>query len=284
MDVSKCHHSNYTIQKIDPGLAADIIVCVQRHYRDWIPDDASDSKVRGALGCAGRLVAKLLPVAKKQILVVTENKDGWDGSPDKTILVRVTPAFVWEIASLLSVVRDNQLDYVSKPLRVTSHAWSAKYLESPRGTIAKVSQICVSDREIWFRAKVGWGEYKQEIETDHISIGAIAPPELLVPEFFEVSEQRVEKGVREYDDRIRAIEAAEGLYDTISGSIDVIESELPSPTIAMMDKLWFDRGQCSPFEKQIQRFKELERTLDEWDSIIEEEKVNRPGFSGGPVT
>jgi len=271
-DISGCKYSKVEIRKIDQGLAADVIVRVQRHYRNWVPEDASSRMLQGALSRAGHLVAKLLPIAKKQVLVLKESREKSFGTPDNAILVRVTPAFIKEIASLLATVRDNHLDYVAKSMRETAHAWSARYLSSPGGSFAKVSQVFVSPREFWFKAELGWGGYTRVIETDRMPISAIVPLELLVPEFFVISEQRAESVIKRYEDRIRAIEAAENLYSTISDSTGWIEPNLPSQTIALMDRLWFDRGQGSPFKKQIQRSKELEDTLEEWDAIIEEEK------------
>ncbi len=87
-----------------------------------------------------------------------------------------------------------------------------------------------------------------------------------------MSEQRAKAQIHSYADRIRAIEAADRLYYTIMESSGDIEASKPNPTIALMDRLWFDRGQGSPFKKQIQRCNELEETLEEWEAIIEAEK------------
>jgi len=144
---------------------------------------------------------------------------------NKSILVRITPALIKEIATLLSVIREHRLRYVSKSLHEASHAWQARYLRSPDGELATVSQVCVSDREVWFKAELGWGERKWEIETERISISTLVPEELLVPEFFEVSEQRAKAQIHSYADRIRAIEAADRLYYTIMESSGDIEAQ-----------------------------------------------------------
>lgn len=273
MDVSGCDYPKYTIRSIDPGLAADVIVRVQRHYSDWIPEDASTKKLEGARYCAAHLVAKLLPVAKKHVLVLEENRDKRDGTPDNAVLVRVTPGFVEEVASLLAAVRDNRLDYVAKSMSEKSHAWSARYLGPPGGAIARVSQIFVSPRELWFRTELGWGDYSRVIETDRIPISQIVPIDLLIPSFFEVDEGRLESEIHAYSDRIRSLEIADGLHRSLSESVYEIESNIPDRTISLMEKLWFGQKNGGLFTEQICRFAELERTMEDWERIIDEEKA-----------
>lgn len=273
VDVSGCHYPRYMVRSIDPSLAAEVIIRVQRHYGDWVPEDATRKKIEGAHYCAAHLVAKLLPLAKKHILVLEENREKRYGTPDNAVLVRVTPGFLKEVASLLKAVRDNRLDYVAKSMSEKLHAWSARYLGPPGGAIARVSQIFVSPRELWFRTELGWGDYSRVIETDRLPISQIVPLDLLVPEFFEIDEGRVEPRIRAYSDRIRALEVAEDLHSSLSDSAHGIESSIPDRTIALMERLWFGQEDGGPFNEQIRKYAELEQTIDDWERIIEDEKT-----------
>ncbi len=274
VDVSGCHYPRCMVRSIDPGLAADVIARVQRHYDDWVPEDASRKKLEGARYCAAHLVAKLLPVAKKHILVLEENREQRYGTPDNAILVRVTPGFLEEIAALLCTVRDNRLDYVAKSMGEKSHAWSARYLGPPGGSIARVSQMFVSSSELWFRSELGWGEYAQKIETDRIPISQIMPLDLLVPDFFEVDVGRLEEEIGTYSDRIRAIEFADDLHSSLSESVHGLETSIPDRTIALMEKLWFGRESGGPFTEQIAKYAELEKTLEDWERIVDQERAS----------
>ncbi len=274
VDTSGCHYPRYEIRSIDPELAADVIVRVQRHYGEWGAAGTSFRKHQGAHQCAGNLIAKLLPVAKSHVLVLGSAKERSYGGPDNTIYVRVTPAFVQDVASLLRVVRENRLNHVAKPLSRSSHAWRPRFVGPPEGTIASVSQVLVSSSELWFRGRVGWGYDEVDVETERLALSAIAPEELLVPEFFEIREDWVEEQLDAYRDRLQAIDAAESLYQSIADSIEWGESDSPSATVALMERLWFGQGENNLLQSQRQRFRELAEVLEEWESILEREKAD----------
>lgn len=274
VDVSACDCSKNLVRKIDPGLAADVIVCVQRKFLTWIPaEELTDRKAQGAIHSVGKLMAKLMPLARRQILLLKKADEGRYSSSDISVLVRVTPDLLTDISRLLSMVRENQLDYIAKAIPGSAHAWSSRYAYSLPGSAATVTQLCISQNEMWFHGVSRTVNRTDEFVSERIRISNLVPEDLLEPEFYELSDRVPWSVLKSFEARISAIEFADGLHSTISNSLYSIEDSAADDTLGLVEKLWFGTEGGGVFASHKGLVDDLGETLETWEEAIDQEKA-----------
>lgn len=273
IDTSGCRCPGYQVQEMTPELAAEVILHVQRNYHQWIPTGASWQKEFAVHACSSGLIVRLLPIAKSHIMVLREKTDRESAIYESgRVLVRVTPALLQDVATLLALVRKNRLDWVARRISAADYAWAARCLSGPSGTDGTVTQLCVSETEFWFRGQRGWRQDGDEIVTEHLRLSDLVPVALLEPEFFEGLAEISETRQRPYEGRLRAIEFADHLHSTLSESSYALERALPTETITLVERLWFGTGEEGTFARQRRQYEKFQEALDRWEAIIDEER------------
>jgi hypothetical protein len=128
---------------LSPDLAAQILLLIQSRGQNWI----KEGKVAAQGGhsfqsSAAKLVGKLLPFARPQLLVFeSEGKKDWYTASGPVVLVRLTAHLQERIAGLVRIVRDQKLQHVVMPLVATDFAWSAHLLYTPESRMVLDSML-----------------------------------------------------------------------------------------------------------------------------------------------
>lgn len=107
VDITECVLAYDGIRALAPDLAAQILILVQNRYEKWVEQRATTTRSRtGAYQSIKGLVAKLLPLAKEQVVVFERENDqhGFSGDHGPAIIVRLSPLLQKRIAHLWRLV------------------------------------------------------------------------------------------------------------------------------------------------------------------------------------
>jgi hypothetical protein len=141
---------------LDRDVAAQVLLLIQGRAQVWVEEGRIATRWgRSVRNSVGRLVERLLPLAREQLLVFeTESKLTSFRLDGPVIFIRLTKQLQERIVGLANIVRDRELQHVVMPLVAADHAWSTHHLYSPESHLFLDSWLCVSVREIW----VGWNQ------------------------------------------------------------------------------------------------------------------------------
>ncbi|MCP5409750.1 MAG: hypothetical protein H6963_10685 [Chromatiaceae bacterium] len=151
VDATECVLAYDGIRALAPGLAAQILILVQNRYEKWVEQRATTTRSRtGACQSIKGLVAKLLPMAKEQVVDFERENDryGFSGDHGLAIIVRLSPLLQQRIACLCHLVRDNKLSYVTCELGTADYAWSVRYVYTPNSYANVTSELCISSDDV----------------------------------------------------------------------------------------------------------------------------------------
>jgi len=260
---------------LDSNLAAQILLVIQGKAQSWV----EDGRVAAGWGpparkSLGRLVERLLPLAREQLLVFeTEGRRKSYTADGPAILLRLTGELQKRIAGLSNLVRDQSLQHVVMPLMSVDHAWSTHQLYSPESHMVLESWLCVSAREIWVEwLRKSWrdDEPPERHTTNKITSRAIMPIDFLPVEVKALPPVIAETSIKPYAERLRALQAAEGVFEMVSGAAYAMQREVPAETLSIVERLWF--GQERPFQAAREAFQQVETELERWERELEAER------------
>ena len=169
------------IRAIPSELTAQILIVLQTRYEKWVADRTTASSMNGAISSLSNLVAKLLPHAKEQLLVLhRQSDDRYSRSTSPAISVRATADFLGRIAHLSRLARDNGCAYVAADMSALEHAWSVNQISSPRAYSKAKTELCVSPNEVWIRAQLDNSWSRDQFETVRLPLREICPIDLVL--------------------------------------------------------------------------------------------------------
>ena len=274
IDTIGCQVTYDGIRALSDDLAAQIIILIQNRYVQWINKAESSAKSHtGAHQSIRSLVTKLLPLAKENALIFRrKTQDGVSDANGPSIVLRLSALLQQRVAQLYKVVRDYNLSYVASGLSAAEHAWSLRYVHSPSGGGSAVSELCVSDSEIWIRSKINtlWGV--DDFETERFPIKTVAPVDLIKQTDLKIPAIIPRSSLKAYEKRLRALQDAEHVNDLISDAMYRLEAAVPDEYLALADRLWFSQSSDGPFASARNAWRLMEDDLEKWEEIIDFEK------------
>ena len=265
--------------KVLPSLSADIasqlLLVIQSRGYDWIVEGkVAAGRNHSVQNSAAGLVAKLLPVARSQLLVFeSEPRSRWATSKGPIVLVRLTEHLQARIAGLLQIIRGQQLHYVVLPLMAADHAWSAHHVWGSETRAFLNSNLCVSETEMWVEAtRRAW---RDEDPLERIASGRMRLKEVMPIDHMQVPEITLAPSisysrVAPYRQRLRGLIEAERIYDMLSSAAYAMERNVPSETLALADRIWF--GAERPFGAARDAWLSVEEKLERWATELEAER------------
>lgn len=271
VDVTHCRLRHDSVRGLSPELAAQVLILVQHRFEKWLPKDASSRQRQGAIYCGSNVVEKLLPVAKKQVVLLNEKSDGFSKGP--TLILHVTPEMLQLISGLHHTINHNRLSYAARKIDNTTHAWTIRELCGVGSYGNTVSEILVSRESFWIRSSMPstWGNDRTHT-TEEIPLQQIIPTGLLPRDFKDAPTTVRCQAVRPYNDRIDALVVAERMFEEISNAAYEIEDAAPKSYLALIEKVWAG-SKDGPFSAALQEKRQLEETLTTLEDAIELEKA-----------
>jgi hypothetical protein len=271
-DVSSCEFKNGELRQIDPDLASRVIVLMQNGFKRWLPKDAGSRKVDGASGAVGRMIQKLLPKARKHVVVMKIDKGVHTWRKDEsTLFLRITPNLIQELTRLNKLVMDHQLEFVTREIGDLGHAWRCNYLSSPYGWSGRAEELCVSGSHFWAVCRSTDEGEKKKLETERIPLSRFVPSELTDREFKRLPPVIPEKQCRWYADRIKALTQARRMYRMVIDHAFELDPGQIRKDFSVVQRLWLGKGADEPFDKAIEQVKELQDALETWEITLGDE-------------
>ncbi|ODB85285.1 hypothetical protein A3195_16940 [Candidatus Thiodiazotropha endoloripes] len=262
------------IRSIPPELVAKILIVIQTQYEKWLADREAATSMNGGLSSLSNLVGKLQPHAKEQLLIFRRKTDGRHSSDDSpTISVRATPDFLGCISHLSRLARDNGLTYAVADMSALDHAWSVKQVFSPKKYSRAKTELCVSSHEVWIRADVDDLWSRDCFETVRIPLREVCPIDLMPANDKRLPGMIRRSGIKPYADRLQALHEAKVVYEALVEASHDVDTALPNERLALLDRLWFSRGESGPFMGARQAWRQLEADLEFWEQELESETV-----------
>ncbi|MCG7867593.1 MAG: hypothetical protein JAY74_14680 [Candidatus Thiodiazotropha taylori] len=220
--------------------------------------------MNGAFSSLSNLVGKLLPHAKEQLLISRQ-------SP--TISIRVTPDFLGRIAHLSRLARENGLAYAAADMSALDQAWSVKQIYLPSAYSRANTELCVSSHDVWIRADVDDTWSRDRFETVRIPLREVCPIDLI-----PVNEKRLPRriqrsGIKPCAERLKALQEAQAVYEALVESTSDMDRAVPNERLALIDRLWFSRGEAGPFVGTRQAWRQLEADLEQLKQELESDSV-----------
>ncbi|MDX1063886.1 hypothetical protein GOL45_16570 [Sinorhizobium medicae] len=275
VDVSGSGLRGNRLPELNPDVAAQILTIMQNRAHQWVKEGTvAATWAHPAINSLGRLVEKLLPVARPQLLVLeTEHRKDRRGSQGPVIFLRLTSSLQERIAALVRVVRCQKLLYVVMPLMATDHAWSAHHLYTPESHLQLNSTLCISETELWMEyARKAWPEDDPPIRavTGKVMLRTVMPIDYMPERDIALSPTISNARVRPYRERLLALLEAERVNEMVVNAAYAIEREVPSETLAVTDRLWF--GEKRPFSLAREAWRGIEEELERWELELESER------------
>ncbi len=262
------------IRSISAELAAQVLIVLQTRYEKWLTERKTASSMNGGLSSLNNLVAKLLPHAKEQLLIFHRKTDDRSSRADRpTISVRTTPDFLERIAHLSRLARDNGLAYVTADMSALDHAWSVKQIYSPSAYVRAKTELCVSSHDVWIRADGDDTWSHDRFETVRIPLREVCPIDLIPANDRRLPSRIQRPGIKPYADRLQALQEAQTVYEALVEATYDMDRAVPNERLALLDRIWFSRGETGPFVGARQAWRQLEASLEEWEHELESDAV-----------
>lgn len=263
------------LSELDRDLAAQILLLVQARAEKWVEEGRVATRwgpsVRNSVG---RLVERLLPLARTQLLVFeTESNRASFAADGPVIFIRLTAPLQERIAGLAALVRDQKLQHVVMPLSAVDYAWSTRHIYSPSSHLFLDSWFCVSTGEIWVEwNRKPWREEEppERHATNRINLRDVMPIDFLPVKERALSPVVSAATIKPYARRLRALQEAERVHEMISSAAYSMEREVPNDILAMADRIWF--GEKRPFRAAREAFRHIEHELERWETEFEAER------------
>lgn len=274
-DVSDCVIGFDGIRAISPDTAAQILLLVQTSHQKWLAEGLVP--VRDTLGARqslSALTAKLLPLAREQVLIFHESQRSRYGREDgPAVLVRLTPWLQRRMAGLARMVRRQRLDYVAAPLLPPECAWTMRHLFAPDSDDSARCTLCVSATEIWIETQRRRFFYEKDTDifrTERIALHSVVAVDLLPGEPAELPAVMPRSKVAPFRERLDALRQAERVYETMLDAGSDLERAVPDERLALLDRLW--HGDQGPFLAARKAWRSLEGEMNRWEAALDAEQ------------
>lgn len=263
------------LPNLSPEIAAQILLLIQSRGHVWVKEGKVDARRSHSVQTsAGKLVEKLLPLARPQILIFENARSSrWSMSDGPAVFVRLTAPLQERIASLVRIVREQKLRHVVMPLMVADHAWSTHYVYTPASRLFLESTLCISESEIWVEGmRRAWREEDppERIVTGRLNLQAIMPIDYMPVREVTLSPTVSRAAVAPYRERLRSFLEVDRVYEMLTQAAYSIEREVPDERLALADRIWF--GDERPFWATREAWKRLEDELERWERELEAER------------
>lgn len=264
------------LPELDPDIAAQILLLIQNKAEIWVREGKVGSKwCQPVQSSAMSLVGKLLPVARPQMLMFDdEDRRSWRTNNKPIVLVRLTAFLQERIASLVRLVRDQQLHHVVMPLMAVDHAWSVHLLHYSGSRSFLDSTLCVSSTEIWVEcSRKSWRKEDppERMATERLRLQDVMPIDFMPVREISLPSAITRATAAPFRDRIDALLEAERVHELMSRATYAIEKEVPDDRLAIAEKIWF--GSERPFQSARKAWKRLEEELDQWSTELDAERA-----------
>src|SRR3546814_15849938 len=102
------------------------MLLIQSRGHDWVKEGKVDARWSHSVqSSAAKLVKKLLPLARPQLLVFeSDGRKGWSIAAGPTVLVRLTVSLQERIASLVRIVRSEERRVGKECVSTCRSRWS----------------------------------------------------------------------------------------------------------------------------------------------------------------
>ncbi len=269
-----CNLTYNSIRKIDPDLAAQILVIIQNRFTKWLPNDASSRKFQGAVYCVSKLVEKLTPLARKQIIILKQRKEGgYEDRNSPTLLLHVTPELTQLVSEQYHLNQNHKLSSTTRELTNLTHAWSIRHLYSISDFSSPTSKLNVSLTDFWISSSWNGLWENRPFETEKIPLNQILPTPLF-PRNFKKQLTTVRcNNDRPINTRIEALVMAERLFDDLTNSRPYAEGALNHDYLGIIETLWTGKSEGGPFSVALQENRNFESTLNALENAIELEQA-----------
>lgn len=275
IDVGGVDIRENSLSGLGSDIAAQIMLLIQSHAHDWIKEGkVASSRSHSALRSAADLVAKLLPLARPQLLVFeSEGKQGRYISDGPAVIIRFTACLQERIANLASIVREYEIHHLVVPLMATDHAWSIRHIYASESRLFMDSMLSVSATEIWVEcSQKAWrdDEPPERITTGRLKLREIMPIDYMPTRRSTLSPTIARSTVVPYRMRLLALREAERIHETMSSAAYTMERGIPAEVLTLADRIWF--GNERPFGSAREAWIKLEQELERWEMELEAER------------
>ena len=113
----------------------------------------------------------------------------------------------------------------------------------------------------------------QRFETGRHSIRQLIPVDLLSTKDIKLPAAITRRRLRPYAKRLKALQEAEQIFDTLATAVYEMEQNVPNEHVAMVDRLWFGKGDSRPFITARRAWRQLEDDLERWEESLEAERA-----------
>lgn len=263
------------ISNLDQDVAAQVLLLIQGQAQKW----AESGRVSVRWGpsvrmSVGKLVERLMPLARPQLLVFeTEGKRYSFSADGPIIFVRWTSELQKRIATLADIARNQNLSHVVQPLSASDHAWSGHHLYLPESDFMLDSWLCISSDAAW----VEWNRRSWRDEapperhaTNKISLRDVMPIDFLGGKEKTLPAAISKARIKPYQSRLQALGKAERIYEIVASAAYAMDRSVPNDVLAMADRIWF--GADRPFQAAREAFVHIEGDLERWDRELEAER------------
>ena len=264
------------LPELRSDIAAQILLLIQSHGHEWVKEGKVAANWSHSVhSSAAKLVEKLLPVARPQLLMFeSERSRGSYTANGPAVLVRLTASLQERIASLVRIVREQKLHHVVMPLMAADHAWSAHYVYRPESHLFLESALCVSASDIWVESfRKAW---RDEDPPERIATGRLKLQEVMPIDYMPVREVVLSPVVSSvvvspYRERLQALLEADRVHEMMSKAAYAIEREVPDETLALADRIWFGK-ESPPLRMAREAWRYLVDELERWETELEAER------------
>lgn len=275
-DLGTTRIASSQIRDIPPEIAAQLLMLIQNRYLVWIKNgDIDVTLTHGSRQSLAGLVAKMLPVAKPQVLVLPRADRSYVmDRKEPSILIRLTAHLQERLAHLAMIVRNQQLSHVVMPLVTFEHAWSAYHVYSSENYTTARSLLCVSATEVWVDCTITTtlfrGEERETFTTEKIALHDIMPFDLIQAKEVEIPPVISRVRIRQHWSRLRALIEAERVHEMLERSTYALERGIPDEQIAVADRIWFGAGY--PMLNARKAWDRLSDEMERWGEELEAER------------
>lgn len=275
VDLGDAEMTGSRLPNLSPDMAAQILLLIQSSGHIWIKEGrVAAGSSHSVQRSAANLVDKLLPLARPQLLMFeSDRKKGGYVANGPAVLVRFTAHLQERVASLVRVIREQELVHVVMPLMSADHAWSAHHVYSPEARLFLDSTLCISSTEIWVECmRRAWREEDppERISTSRLKLREIMPIDYMAPREIVLSPAVSQASVAPYRERLRGLIEAERVYEMLSSATYAMERQVPGETLRLADRIWFGRER--PFGAAREAWARVEDQLASWEADLEAER------------
>ncbi|PLW83310.1 hypothetical protein CWI75_07885 [Kineobactrum sediminis] len=262
------------VRALGSEVATQALLLIQKRYLKWLEERSNAGQVtHPSIRSVQALVSKLLPLAKPHVLLLEKKPDAHNrDNRGPKIVIRLTPAFIQQVANLRRLAAENNLTYAAWDLGTFEHTLIVQYQYDWYSHAH--SKLCVSRDSLWVVCKVThpWYEGSDEtLETSKIPLADIAPVDLVpkadiaLPGLLELPKLAISKR------RIKAFIDIHNIHDILSNAVYRHDTPAPDDHLVLLEKLYLGIETGGPLTAARVFCKKLEDLMERWELILDAE-------------